>query len=39
MWKAIVNITKDEVANIKKILESKGDRFWEIERIVLSKAM
>jgi hypothetical protein len=40
MWKTIVSITKYEVVDIRKILKSKeGDRFWEIEMIVLSKAM
>jgi hypothetical protein len=40
MWKTPLSTTKYKVANINKILELKeGDKFWEIEKVVLSKVM
>jgi hypothetical protein len=40
MWKTYLGDTKDEATTIKMILALKlGDRFWEILKIVLSKAM
>jgi hypothetical protein len=40
MWKTSFNNTKDEATTIKIILGLKvGDRFSEILKIVLSKAM
>jgi hypothetical protein len=40
MWKASLSITKDDTTTIKMILGLEvGDKFSEILKIVLSKAM